>query len=93
MKDFYFSDEYVEQMGDLIVEEAENIESTLKLYINLMQHISDEGIMEGETAEALKTFIEQAEELKGCYKDFALVVSTACTSFIHKVDEADDYLY
>ena len=93
MADIVICDEFVNKTGTWIAEETKKMETALDIYLNIMQDISATGIIEGDTAEALKLFISTAEILKGKFSNMGQCTEQACKNFISKVDDADQYLY
>ena len=93
MADIIISDDFVDGAGQFISTETQKIEETLTSYLRIMQSVSETGIMEGDTAEALKIFIAAAARLQGVFSNLGSCTKRACTNFIEKVDDADEYLY
>ncbi|MCF2681966.1 hypothetical protein [Faecalicatena contorta] len=90
--DLIIEDEYVNEVGNYLKVEAEDIEKKLKEYISILKGVCEEGIVEGKTAEALKEFVSQAEAMKGI-AECGRAANTYCKNFISRIDEADEDLY
>lgn len=90
--DVIIEDEYIEQMGEYLSKEAEDIEEKIIQYIAILNGICTKGITKGETAKALAEFKEQAEVLKGI-AEYGHTARRYCINYISRVDEADGDLY
>lgn len=93
MGDIIINDGFVEKTGAALEAETREIETTLAVYLRLLREISERGIMEGKTAEALRQFISIAEKLTGLFTDFGEGAEMTCRNFIKKMEAADRDLY
>lgn len=90
--DLIIEDEYIEQMGEYLLREAEDIESKINQYIAILDEVCAGGIMEGETSKALAEFREQVAGLRGI-ADNGLAAKRYCLNYIDRIDDADRELY
>ncbi len=86
-------DDYIKDQAQLIGEWANDLQEGIDKYITIMNHIIEEAIMEGTTAEALSTFVYYVENLKEIVKEMGTEAKGMGLSFLNEVDKADDYLY
>ena len=86
-------DDYVLNMGETLSEKEKELQSGLDKYLEIMKKISEDAIKEGETAQALDTFITYAEELKDVISEHAVNVNKTCQKFKDEIDENDQYLF
>lgn len=90
-------DEYVDSVKDYFMEQCENINGVKNSYIGAMERLIETGIMEGDTAEALKVFLEKIQcdlgDNTGTPWLMSSQVERLCLDFIKKVDKADKQLY
>lgn len=68
-------------------------EDALKSYVEILNLISQEGIITGDTADALRQFASFAAELQGPIGEVMTDVAKKCTQYVSDVDTADQYLY
>lgn len=86
-------DDYVQTVGRLCKQRGEDLEEILSTYISILEEIAIEAIIEGETARALRGYIECVQLLKEQLSDISSNVKTVCDSFIIDFDAADEYLF
>lgn len=86
-------DDYIKDQAQLIGEWANDLQESIDKYIAIMNHIIEEAIIEGTTAEALTAFVSYVENLKEIVKEMGTETKGMCLSFLNEVDQADDYLY
>ena len=72
---------------------AEQIESILDRYLAIMKTASSAGAVSGETAEALSSYVAEAESLRGILSQIDASHSAQIQSFLSRIDEADSFLY
>ena len=75
-------DDYVLDMGTTLSDNETELQSGVDKYLEIMKKIREDAIKEGETAQALDTFITYAGELK-----------KTCQKFKAEIDENDQYLF
>lgn len=68
-------------------------EDALKSYVEILNLISQEGIITGDTADALRQFASFAAELQGPIGDAMADTAEKCKQFVSDVDTADQFLY
>ena len=61
--------------------------------LEIMKKIREDAIKEGETAQALDTFITYAGELKNVITEHGVNVNKTCQKFKAEIDENDQYLF
>ena len=90
--DLIIEDEYVQQMGEYLCEEAQFIHKLLREYITILKNVCEDGITEGKTARALAEFVSQAEQIKGI-DEIGNAAKRFCKNYINQIDSADGDLY
>ncbi len=73
--------------------QGERYEEAIKAFVSILNEICSEGIISGDTADAMRAFAEYAGELKGTIGDVMKQASEQCTQFVSNVDSADQFLY
>lgn len=90
-------DAYIDEVKTYFMQQCETLNDIKNRYIAAMQTVIETGIMEGETAEALKVFLEQIRCDLGDNTATPWLMSTQverlCDNFITKVDKADKQIY
>ncbi len=86
-------DEYIKDIGQKLNDYAKELQSGVDSYIKILEDIKSDAIMEGDTAEALKVFIEYAANLKTIIETLGVETKGLCVNFLSEVDNADSYLY
>ena len=81
-------DDYVLDMGTTLSDNETELQSGVDKYLEIMKKIREDAIKEGETAQALDTFITYAGELK-----HGVNVNKTCQKFKAEIDENDQYLF
>ena len=90
-------DEHIDSVKSFIMSQCENISSIISRYVRAMNTVIETGIMEGETADALKEFLSavKSDVADNSATPSAMIsqVERFCTNFIAKVDKADKDIY
>ena len=86
-------DDYVNSQAEQIAEWACDLQEGIDGYIGILNHILEDAIMEGETAEALASFAGYVENLKDIVNEMGEEAKGMCLAFLSEIDEADSYLY
>lgn len=86
-------DDYVRAQAKQIAQWAEDLQKGIDKYISILNSISKDAIMEGETAKALKSYNGYVANLKGIVADMGHDARIICTSYILEVDKEDSFLY
>lgn len=86
-------DDYINMQAKLIADWTCDLQKGIDKYTSILNHILEDAIMEGATADALMSFVEYVENLKDIVKDMGEETKGMCLVFLSKIDEADSYLY
>lgn len=73
--------------------QGERYEAATEAFVEILNYISTEGIITGDTADALRAFASYASELKGKIGETMSNAASECTGFVSDIDAADQYLY
>ncbi len=93
MHDVIVVDEDFSESASRTQAAAEQIESILDRYLDIMKTASSAGAVSGEAAEALRSYVAEAEGLRGIVSKTDASHSAAIRSFLSRIDEADSFLY
>lgn len=95
--DLVVNDEYYAVVGKLLKTQEELLAKAFNDYCLIMRTVSEQGIMEGATADSLKEFVGQVRlDLTENAENYSLFDGTAairCSEFIESIDTADGDLY
>ena len=91
--DLVVDEEELQKELEQIAMRAVNYEEVLKLYCRLLKMVKEEGIIEGNTAENLKTFDEEIKQLKGEITEITEQIYRLSICYQAEIDAADSYLY
>ena len=86
-------DDYFKAMGMFYSERYEELQDGVDKYIEIMETIIENAIIEGDTAKALELFIDYAKNLSRIIKPLGEECNGLCVNYIGEIDEADSYLY
>ena len=93
MADIVIADDYVETTGTRLKTRTEFIEKMLSSYLRILNGVRTNGIMEGETANALDQFISGVSAMEGKISNIGACAERLCKNMITRFDSADEYLY
>ena len=93
MHDVIVCDEEFESVATFVQKACNKIDLAISSYLNIMDNAKGSGVVSGDTAKALDTYIKYAQRLKDVAGSIAEQHSTASQFFLDAVDAADDYLY
>lgn len=90
-------DAHIVAVKTYFMDQCESINSIKNQYVRAMENLIENGIVEGDTAEALKEFLEKIKCDLGDNTGTPYVMSSQverlCINFITKVDKADKQIY
>ena len=93
MHDVIIKDEEFEFAQTTVRMACNKIDKLVEDYLALMEKTLNEGVTDGETYRALRTYKAYAEKLKGIGDAFSAHHNTASSTFLKLVEEKDTYLY
>ena len=86
-------DEYCTAMGEYFQKQGDELDKMVSEYIAALKSTREKAIISGDVAVALDSFITYAEKMRdqlGLISDNA---KTQVSTFLSKVDDADQYLF
>lgn len=86
-------DDYVQDVGDVCARRGKELEEILSSYLEILDTIKSEALMEGDISSALETFNECASAISGQLEKISSQVQDVCGAFIVEVNDADSYLF
>lgn len=86
-------DNYINEMAEYFEKQGKQLQSMVNAYIAAMKRITEEGIAEGETSDALKKFLEYAQRLNQVISATSVEVRDSVMNYLEEIDTQDQYLY
>lgn len=90
-------DAHIGAVKTYFMEQCESINDIKNKYVTAMENLIENGIVDGDTAEALKEFLEKIECDLGDNTATPWLMSSQverlCDNFIKRVDKADKQIY
>lgn len=93
MQDIVIVDEYIEEMKKFCSVQGTRYEVALFRYGSILLELNAQGIVRGQTAEALRAFLEAAASLKGRVAEITELFQQLMGNYLSDIDEADRELY
>ncbi len=91
MGSFIQDDDYYKEMGKFLKNQASILESSYKSYIECLDDILSNAIIQGDMHDQLSRFRDMAVQMNGKIKDIGIVSKSACNNFSNEVAQSDTY--
>ena len=92
-KDLVVDDECCKQMGNYFMKKGEELDQMISDYIAALQDVRNKGIISGDVAIELSSYISYASRLKKQIGTISSDVNKQINAFLTRVDDADQYLF
>lgn len=92
-KDLIVDDDYIRSMGDYFDKEGRRLEAALGAYLQCLSQVKDQAIPQGDTHDAIESFLSFATSLKGELTALSEVAKARSERFISQIDDTDQYLF
>lgn len=86
-------DDYIQDVGTLCRQRGEKLEEILTSYLDILQEIRDEAVMDGAICASLEAYKECASMISGQLETISEQIQNVCKAFINEINEADSYLF
>lgn len=86
-------DEFCRAMGTYFTKQGQQFDQMIADYISILQDVRNKGIVSGDVATALSSYISYASKLKKQIGNISSDVNSKINSFLSRVDDADQYLF
>lgn len=93
MQDTLVVDEEFTESASATIQISAKLEELLTSYLEIMNTASAAGTIDGESADALRTYVDYAKRLQGVLGQIQMCYSVIAQMFVDRVDVADTYLY
>ena len=92
-KDLIIDDDFCKAMGTYFVNKGEELDQMISDYVTTLQDVRNKGIVSGDVATALSSYISYASRLKKQIGIISSDVNKQINAFLDRVDDADQYLF
>lgn len=86
-------DNYINEVAEYFETQGKNLQRMVDSYIAALKRVTEEGVVEGETSDALKSFLEYAEKLNQVISSTSVEVRDTVMNYLEEIDTQDQYLY
>lgn len=87
------NDNYINEMAEYFETQGKQLQRMVDSYIAALKRVTEEGVVEGETSDALKSFLEYAEKLNQVVSATSVEVRDTVINYLEEIDTQDQYLY
>ncbi len=91
MGSFIQDDDYYKEMGQYLQKEAEELEDSYKSYIEYLDEILSNAIIQGDMHDKLSKFRDMAAQMNSKIANIGIVGQSACNNFSSEVAQSDTY--
>lgn len=84
---------YINEIAEYFEKQGKQLQNMADAYIAAIKRITDEGIVQGETSEALKIFLEYAQKLNQIISSTSIEARDTVMNYLEEIDAQDQYLY
>lgn len=86
-------DNYINEVAEYFETQGKQLQCMVDFYIAALKRVTEEGVVEGETSDALKSFLEYAEKLNQVISATSVEVRDTVMNYLEEIDTQDQYLY
>lgn len=86
-------DNYINEMAEYFEMQGKQLQCMVDSYIAALKRVTQEGVVEGETSDALKSFWEYAEKLNQVISAASTEIRDSVINYLEEIDTQDQYLY
>lgn len=86
-------DSYINEMAEYFEMQGKQLQGMVDSYIAALKRVTQEGVVEGETSDALKSFLEYAEKLNQVISAASTEIRDSVINYLEEIDTQDQYLY
>lgn len=86
-------DNYINEMAEYFERQGKQLQGMMDSYIDAIRRVTENGIVQGDTADRLKSYLEYAEKLKQVVLEVSTEVRDLAGSYLEEICEQDQYQY
>lgn len=86
-------DESIRRIASHCSDCGRRLESDISTFLNILEAITDESLLSGNTADAIKRFHDSSARLYGIIQSTSNTADTVLRSMLSDINDKDQYLY
>ncbi len=86
-------DGYINEMAEYYVRQGTQLQKIAESYIDVIRQVTEEGIVQGDTADKLKTYLAYAEKLRHTILDVSIKAGNLTGSYLEDIYKQDQYRF
>ena len=84
-------DSYINEMAEYYERQGKQLQGMIDSYLDIMKRVTEDGIVQGDTSEALKAFLAYAEKLRQSVLNVSTKARDMTGSYLEEIDNQDKY--
>ncbi len=86
-------DDYINEMAEYYEKQGKQLQGMMDSYIEAIRRITEEGIVQGDTSDRLKSYLAYAEKLKQAVQEASTEARDLAGSYLEEICGQDQYQY
>lgn len=86
-------DGYINEMAEYYVRQGTQLQKTADSYIDVIRRVTEEGVIRGDTADKLKSYLAYAEKLRRIISDVSVKAGNLTGSYLEEIYKQDQYRF
>lgn len=86
-------DNYINEMAEYYERQGKQLQGMIDSYIDAIRKVTENGIVQGDTADRLKSYLAYAEKLKQVVLEVSTEARDLAGSYLKEICEQDQYQY
>ncbi len=86
-------DDYINEMAEYYEKQGKQLQGLMDSYIEAIRRITEDGIVQGDTADRLKSYLAYAEKLKQAVLEASIEARDLAGSYLEEICGQDQYQY
>lgn len=86
-------DNYINEMAEYYEKQGKQLQGMMDSYIDAIRKLTEDGIVQGDTADRLKSYLAYAERLKQVVMEASTEARDMVADYLAEICEQDQYRY
>lgn len=86
-------DNYINEMAEYFERQGKQLQGMIDSYIDAIRKVTENGIVQGDTADRLKSYLAYVEKLKQVVLEVSTEARDLADSYLEEICEQDQYQY
>lgn len=86
-------DGYINEMAEYYIRQGTQLQKIADSYIDAIRQMTEEGIVQGDTANKLKSYLAYAEKLRRIILDVSIKAGNLTGSYLEEIYKQDQYRF